>query len=135
MIHIDTKKLGRIDGIGHRVTGQYAGHHRARCIGWEHLHVAIDDASRLAYAELRSSDGREDAIAFLERALGWFARLGVCVERVMSDSGSAYRSGLFAQTCAVREIKHAGQGPIRRAPTARPSASSRLSVGRTIGTF
>jgi transposase InsO family protein len=111
MIHIDTKKLGRIDGIGHRVTGQYAGHHRARSVGWEHLHVAIDDASRLAYTELRASDGREDAIAFLERALGWFARLGVRVERVMTDNGSAYRSGLFAQTCAVREIKHVRTRP------------------------
>lgn len=81
MIHIDIKSLGKIDGVGHRITGQHALHHRARGIGYEHLHVAIDDASRLAYTEVLPSLGREDATAFLERAIAWFGLLGVRVER------------------------------------------------------
>lgn len=73
MIHIDIKSLGKIDGVGHRSTGQHALHHRARGIGYEHLHVAIDDASRLAYVEPLPSLGREDATGLLNRALAWYA--------------------------------------------------------------
>ena len=71
LIHIDIKTLGKIDGVGHRITGQHSRHHRARGIGYEHLHVAIDDASRLAYTEILPSLGQEDATAFLLRALAW----------------------------------------------------------------
>lgn len=106
MLHLDIKTLGKIDGIGHRITGQHALHHRARGIGYEHLHVAIDDASRLAYTEVLPSLGRQDATAFLIRALDWFARLGVPVERVMTDNGSAYRPKLFAQTLQSAGIRH-----------------------------
>ena len=78
LIHIDIKTLGWIDEVGHRITGQHAVHHRARGIGYEHLHVAIDDAPRLAYVELLPSLGREDATGFLNRALagmpGWAPR-------------------------------------------------------------
>ncbi|WP_165916132.1 DDE-type integrase/transposase/recombinase [Aminobacter aminovorans] len=97
LIHVDIKTLGRIDGVGHRITGQHQGHHRSRGIGYEHVHVAIDDVSRLAYVELLPSLGREDATGILNRALAWYARLGAKVERVMTDNGSAYRSKLFAQ--------------------------------------
>jgi transposase InsO family protein len=106
MIHIDIKTLGRIDGVGHRITGQPALHHRARGIGYEHLHVAIDDASRLAYVELLPSLGREDATGFLNRALAWCARLGARVERVMTDNGSAYRSQLFADAIRQAQARH-----------------------------
>lgn len=106
LIHIDIKTLGRIDGIGHRITGQHALHHRARGIGYEHLHVAIDDASRLAYVELLPSLGREDATGFLNRALAWYARLGAKVERVMTDNGSAYRSRLFASALQQAQARH-----------------------------
>src|ERR1700740_3277140 len=61
LIHLDIKTLGKIEGVGHRITGQHAGHHRARGIGYEHLHVAIDDASRLAYTEILADPGHEDA--------------------------------------------------------------------------
>jgi hypothetical protein len=91
LIHVDIKAFGRIDGVGHRITGQNQGHHRARGIDYEHLHVAIDDASRLAYVELLPSLGRDDATGFLNRALAWYARLGARVERVMTDNGSAAR--------------------------------------------
>jgi transposase InsO family protein len=111
MLHLDIKTLGKIDGIGHRITGQHALHHRARGIGYEHLHVAIDDASRMAYTEVLPSLGRQDATAFLIRALDWFARLGVPVERVMTDNGSAYRSKLFAQALRSAGIRHVRTRP------------------------
>ena len=106
LIHIDIKTLGRIEGVGHRITGQHALHHRARGIGYEHLHVAIDDASRLAYVELLPSLGREDATGFLNRALAWYACLGAKVERVMTDNGSAYRSKLFATALQQAQARH-----------------------------
>ena len=106
LIHIDIKTLGKIDGVGHRITGQHAGHHRARGVGYEHLHVAIDDASRLAYTEILPSLGQEDAAGFLRRALAWYGRLGVKVERVMTDNGSAYRSRLFAKALGEAGARH-----------------------------
>ena len=83
--HIDTKKLGRIDGIGDRITGDRTG--RRRRSGWEILHVAIDDEVRLAYREILRDESKASAIASLDRVLGWFARDGVTVERVMKDKG------------------------------------------------
>ena len=106
LIHIDIKTLGKIDGVGHRITGQHERHHRARGVGHEHLHVAIDDASRLAYTEILPSLGKEDATGFLERAMAWYARLGVKVERVMTDNGSAYRSRLFAKALRDACVRH-----------------------------
>jgi transposase InsO family protein len=106
LIHIDTKKLGRIDGIGHRITGHHAGMHKSRGIGWEVLHVAIDDASRLAYTELLADEKKESAAAFLERALLFFKAYGVTVERVMTDNGSAYRSRFFKGLLAKAGLRH-----------------------------
>jgi transposase InsO family protein len=106
LLHLDTKKLGRIDGIGHRITGQHSGMVKNRGIGWEVLHVCIDDASRLAYTELLPDEKKESAVAFLDRALAWFARLGVGVERVMTDNGSAYRSHDFRNRLALAGIRH-----------------------------
>ena len=93
-------------GIGHRITGHRSGMVRNRGIGWEHLHVAIDDASRLAYTELLPDERKQSAVAFLERALAWFASLGVSVERVMSDNGSAYRSTDFRAAIAAAGLRH-----------------------------
>jgi len=106
LIHVDTKKLGRIDGIGHRITGYHTGVNRNRGIGWDVLHVCIDDASRLAYTEILADEKKESAIAFLDRALDWFARHGVAVERVMTDNGSAYRSHAFRTACAKAGLRH-----------------------------
>src|SRR3546814_15440008 len=72
---------------------------RNRGIGWDHLHVCVDDASRLAYTEILPSERRQDAVGFLQRACAWLARHGVRVERVMTDNGPAYRSHDFAQAC------------------------------------
>jgi transposase InsO family protein len=107
LIHIDTKKLGRIAGIGHRITGRRFGMiNRHRGIGWEALHVAVDDASRLSYSEILPDERKASATAFLDRALGWFGRHGVAVERVMTDNGSAYRSHDFRRACADAGLRH-----------------------------
>ena len=104
LIHLDIKKLGRIDGVGHRITGERRGQKRGT--GWEFLHVCVDDASRLAYTEILPDERKESAVAFLERAIAWLASLGVTVERVMTDNGSAYRSRAFAQACQAAGLKH-----------------------------
>ena len=106
LIHIDIKKLGRIDGVGHRITGDRTGQTSKRGTGWEYVHVAIDDASRLAYTELLPNERKESAVAFTSRAIDWFARHGVSVERVMTDNGSAYRSHAYRDLLAGRSIKH-----------------------------
>jgi transposase InsO family protein len=104
LIHIDTKKLGRIDGIGHRITGDRRG--RKKGIGWDLVHVCVDDASRLAYTEVLPDEKKQSACAFLSRALAFFARHGVTVERVMTDNGSAYRSHDFRDLCAASRLRH-----------------------------
>jgi transposase InsO family protein len=107
LLHIDTKKLGKIAGIGHRITGRRSGMiNRHRGIGWEYLHVAVDDASRLAYTEILPDERKASAIAFLERALAWFARHGITVERIMTDNGNAYRSHDFRAACARAGVRH-----------------------------
>ena len=107
LIHIDTKKLGRIEGIGHRITGRTRGAvNRHHGIGWEALHVCIDDATRLAYSEILADERKASAVGFLERALGWFAGHSVTVERVMTDNGSAYRSKAFRAAVATAGLKH-----------------------------
>ncbi|WP_091740906.1 IS481 family transposase [Phenylobacterium immobile] len=110
MIHLDIKKLGRFDVAGHRVTGdRQLG--RSRRAGWDFLHVCVDDASRLAYTEILSSEGQLDTTGFLERALAWLGRCGVRVERVMTDNGSAYRSKLFANALQAAGARHVRTRP------------------------
>ena len=90
LLHIDTKKLGRFFNVGKRILRD--GVTRSPYAGWQHVHVAVDDHSRLAYAEVLPTDRRGDALAFLERALQWFGEQGVSVEAVMTDNGPAYAS-------------------------------------------
>src|SRR5260370_907801 len=105
LIHLDTKKLGRIAGIGHRITGRTRGAvNRHHGIGWEALHVCIDDATRLAYSEILANERKDSAIGFLERALGWVAGQGVTLERVMTDNGSAYLSKAFPAAIAAPRL-------------------------------
>jgi hypothetical protein len=85
-VHVDIKKLGRIGAIGHRITGDRR--QRVRGIGWEFVHVCIDDCSRLAYAEVLSDEQSVTVAGFLRRAVAWFARRGVVAQRVLSDNGS-----------------------------------------------
>ncbi len=106
LIHIDIKKLGRINGVGHRITGDRTGQSNKRGTGWEYLHVAIDDACRLAYSEVLANEKAECAVAFTRRALAWFKRFGVSVERIMTDNGLAYNSFAFRDLLAETDIRH-----------------------------
>lgn len=105
LIHVDIKKLGRFDRPGHRRTGTREGC-RNRGAGWDFVHVAVDDATRLAYVEVLPDERKESATAFLCRALAWFAARGIGVERVMTDNGSCYRSRMFGSLLRGRAIRH-----------------------------
>ena len=104
LVHVDTKALGRIGQIGHRITG--IREQRTRGIGWEHVHVCIDDASRLAYVEILPTQQHADAIGFMRRAVAWFAARGVHVERIMTDNGPAYLSKAFRDFCTEQGARH-----------------------------
>ncbi len=100
LIHIDIKKLGRIGSIGHRITGRHPGAvNRHHGIGWEFVHVCIDDASRVAFVQIMADQRKESAVALLEAAVAYFAKLGIRIDRVMTDNGSCYRSKAFRAAC------------------------------------
>ena len=107
LIHLDTKKLGKIGSVGHRITGRRTGVvNRHLGIGWEFVHVCIDDASRIAFSRIMKDERKESAIAFLKAAITYYASLGVKVERVMTDNGSCYRSKAFGKACKRLGLKH-----------------------------
>jgi transposase InsO family protein len=106
LIHIDIKKLGKFNRTGHRMTGDRRGQSNSRGIGWEFVHVCIDDASRIAYAEIKKDERKASAVAFLKAAVAYYAKLGIAVERVMTDNGSCYRSRAFARACKRLGLKH-----------------------------
>jgi transposase InsO family protein len=100
LIHIDIKKLGRIGSVGHRITGRQTGVvNRHLGIGWEYVHVCIDDASRIAFVQVMADQRKESAVAFLVAAVAYYAKLGISIERVMTDNGSCYRSKAFRAAC------------------------------------
>jgi transposase InsO family protein len=103
LLHVDTKKLGRFFQVGKRILQD--GIQRSPRAGWQHLHVAIDDHSRLAYTELLRSERKEDCAAFLIRAVAWYAEQGITVERVLSDNAKAYHSHLWRDTCTKLGIE------------------------------
>lgn len=106
LLHMDVKKLGRFSGIGHRITGNRATATRTVGRGWEFVHVAIDDHSRIAFARVMPSERKRSAIAFLKAALAYYASLGITVERVMTDNGSCYRSFAFRRFCKRHGLRH-----------------------------
>jgi transposase InsO family protein len=124
LLHVDVKRLGRIQGgAGKRFTGgikrnpdprrvDAAGVER-KTIGWEYVHVCVDDYSRLAYAEVLRDEKATSAIGFLHRALAFYARHGISVERVLTDNGSAYRSARHALACRRLGIRHSRTRPYR----------------------
>lgn len=111
LVHLDTKKLGRIRRIGHRITGNR--HDSVRGAGWEFVHVAIDDASRLSYAEVLPDEKGQTCVAFLARSLIFFAAHGIEVKRLLTDNGSGYVSKTFALECSSRFIRHSFTRPYR----------------------
>jgi transposase InsO family protein len=106
LIHIDIKKLGKFSRTGHRITGDRTGQSRTRGIGWEFVHVCIDDASRVGFSQLKKDERKASAVAFLKAAVAYYASLGVEVLRVMTDNGSCYRSRAFAKACKRLGLKH-----------------------------
>jgi len=106
LIHIDIKKLGKFNRIGHRITGDRTGQSNSRGIGWEFVHVAIDDASRIAFSRIMKTERRGCAIAFLKAAVAYYASLGITVERVMTDNGSCYKAFAFRRACKRLGLRH-----------------------------
>jgi transposase InsO family protein len=104
LIHIDIKKLGRFETVGHRITGVRS--ERTRHAGWEFVHVCIDDASRIAYSQIKPDEKKRSAVAFLKAAVAYYKSLGVTVARVMTDNGSCYRAKAFARACRQLKLKH-----------------------------
>ena len=106
IVHIDIKKLGKFNRIGHRITGDRIGQSNTRGVGWEYVHLAIDDHSRLAYSEILPDEKRGSSLRFLFNALRFFRSLGVKVERVMTDNGSSFRSRRYAKALRRLRVKH-----------------------------
>jgi len=109
LLHVDTKRLGRIGRVGHRMHGDRR--RRTRGLGWEALHVAIDDATRVAYSEVLEDEGGETVTAFVARAVAWFAARDVCVERVMTDNAKSYGSHWFQRLVARLALRHVRTRP------------------------
>ena len=106
MIHLDIKKLGRFERVGHRITGDRTGQSNSRGIGWEFVHVCIDDASRLAFSQIMPDETKHSATAFLKAAVAYYNSLGITVARVMTDNGSCYRAFAFRDACRDLGLKH-----------------------------
>jgi transposase InsO family protein len=118
MLHLDIKKLGRILSPGHRIVGhrrsqKKVGPKRLGAAGWEFVHVCVDDATRLAYAEVLPDERGETAAGFLERAVAWFQSMGIEPQRVLSDNGACYRSRLHAAACRELGLRHTFTRPYR----------------------
>ena len=111
LLHLDIKKLGRIDGIGHRITG--IRRRRRPRPGWEFVHVCVDDASRLAYLKVLPDERKESAIAFLQRALSFFHQRGVQPLSILTDNGSCYRAHAFNNCCHRHGLRHLYTRPYR----------------------
>ena len=127
LIHVDVKKLGRIGRPGHRVNGDRRT--RTRGIGWEYVHVAIDDATRLVYVEVLDDEKAVTAAGFLRRAVAHFASFGIRVERVMTDNGSAYRATIHALACKALGIKHLRTRPYRPRTNGKAERFIRTMLG------
>ncbi|MFM9974096.1 MAG: IS481 family transposase, partial [Beijerinckiaceae bacterium] len=106
MIHLDIKKLGRFDRVGHRITDDRRGQSNARGVGWEFVHVCIDDNSRIAFTDVMPDQKAVSAIAFLKAAMACYASLGVTVRCVMTDNGSCCKSFAFRDACRDLGLKH-----------------------------
>jgi transposase InsO family protein len=103
LLHIDIKKLGRFSDVGHRITGDYTK--RTRGLGWEALFVAVDDHARVAFTAMHPDERQDSAVAFLRSAVAYYAKLGVTIQRLITDNGPAFHSRLFGNACRELGIK------------------------------
>jgi transposase InsO family protein len=136
LIHVDVKKLGVIRGAGHRVTGQRASQNATRRQrrrgaprGWEFVHVCVDDATRLAYAEVLGDEQGATAAGFLRRAVDFYAAYGITVQRLMTDNGSAYRSTIHALACRMLGLRHLRTRPYRPRTNGKAERFIRTMLG------
>ena len=106
LIHIDIKKLGRFERVGHRITADRTARRKRPGSGWEFVHVCVDDASRLAFSQVLPDEKKQSAVAFLKAAVAYYASLGVAVARVMTDNGPCYLSNAFREACRDLGLKH-----------------------------
>jgi transposase InsO family protein len=113
LVHLDVKKLGRFHRPGHRVTGRRVPGWRSQGAGWDFVHVAVDDHTRVAYVEILDDERKASAIGFLERMVAWFADKGVNVRAVMTDNGSCYIARDFAASCRQLRLSHLRTQPNR----------------------
>jgi transposase len=139
LIHIDIKKLGRIQGgAGKRITG--AGNHynttvtdrdgkRRNTVGWDYVHIAIDDCTRLAYAEVLTDEKAPTVVGFLRRAVAFFARHGIYVQRLLTDNGPGYRSAIHAIACRMLGIRHLRTRPYRPQTNGKAERFIRTMLG------
>jgi transposase InsO family protein len=111
LLHIDTKKLGRIERMSHRVTGNRR--HTVDGAGWEFLFVAVDDHARIGFTDMYADEGKASAVQFLQNTVGYFRSLGVRPKRVLTDNGPAFRSKSFAHACRDLALKHSFTKPYR----------------------
>jgi transposase InsO family protein len=127
LVHVDVKKLGKIGRPGHRVNGDRRT--RSRGVGWEFVHVCVDDATRLAYVEVLADEKGTTAVGFLRRALAFFASYGISVERVLTDNGPAYRSVVHALACRALGLKHSRTRPYRPQTNGKAERFIRTMLG------
>jgi len=136
LIHVDVKKLGVINGAGHRVNGRRAsqnvtrrGRRQGKARGWEFVHVCVDDATRLAYVEVLADEQGPTAAGFLRRAVAFYASYGITVQRVMSDNGACYRSTIHAVACRLLGLRHLRTRPYRPRTNGKAERFIRTMLG------
>jgi transposase InsO family protein len=136
LLHIDVKKLGRIRGVGHRITGNRASQGPTRIngrqtgiAGWEFVHVCVDDATRLAYVEVLNDEKATTAAGFLRRAVAYYRAHGIRVERVMTDNGSCYRATIHALACKALRVRHLRTRPYRPRTNGKAERFIRTMLG------
>jgi transposase InsO family protein len=127
LLHVDVKKLGRIGRPGHRVNGDRRT--RSRGIGWEYVHVCVDDATRLAYVEVLEDEKATTAAGFLRRAVAHYRAHGIRVERLITDNGACYRSVVHALACKALGIRHLRTRPYRPRTNGKAERFIRTMLG------
>jgi transposase InsO family protein len=133
LVYIDVKKLARVpDGGGHKIHGRAGtrnGSMSKRGGGYTHIHTAIDAYSRLAYSEFAGPEGTANCVAFLARAVAWFAARGITIERILTDNGNGYRSFAWRDLCAELDIVHTRTKPYSPATNGKVERFNRTLLG------